>query len=179
MSTVQHEAIGRLLYIWLANLDWSKSSQSNAFCMNWEHCLAWAQESANQSCLDKFCQENKFSRVGAGYHYQWSLGRVWHDEGQYDDWSWWSWRQTIRRGGNQNENENLINSRIGRRFLIKTSPKRVFLINRWRLFCLHHRSKIPQTMPRESWKWAIISENITRSVNGLMSSFDSGIKRQM
>jgi len=132
MSTVQHEAIGRLLYIWLANLDWSKSSQSNAFCMNWEHCLAWAQESANQSCLDKFCQENKFSRVGAGYHYQWSLGRVWHDEGQYDDWSWWSWRQTIRRGGNQNENENPINSRIGRRFLIKSSPKRVFLINRWR-----------------------------------------------
>ena len=47
--------------------------------------------------------------------------------------------------------------------------KRVFLVNRWRLFCRDHQLKVktPQNNAKvKVEKWAIWSENTTRSVKG-------------
>ena len=95
MSTVQHEAIGRLLDIWLASLDWSKSGQSNAIV--WTENVV-SREHRNQqinhlSSINFFVRKTilKIWDWSPIYHYQRSLGHVWHDdEGQDDGEDKWS-----------------------------------------------------------------------------------------
>ena len=88
MSTVQHEAIGRLLDIWLASLDWSKSGQSNAIV--WTENVV-SREHRNQqinhlSSINFFVRKTilKIWDWSPIYHYQRSLGHVWHVEGPVD-----------------------------------------------------------------------------------------------
>ena len=157
--------------------------------MNWELCLAWAQESANQSLLDKLCQENKLSiedwLIRARYHYQWSLGHVWHVEGQYDDWSWWSLEINNLAGRVRGKiktsswcPENPINSRIGGKDWSKVLPKDFFSSKDGACSASTIGQNPPNNAKVKVEKWAIWSENMTQSANGLMVSFDPGIKRQ-
>ena len=71
MSTVQHEAIGRLLDIWLASLDWSKSGQSNAIV--WTENVV-SREHRNQQInhllsINFFLSGKQFLKFGIGARY--------------------------------------------------------------------------------------------------------------
>ena len=71
MSTVQHEAIGRLLDIWLASLDWSKSGQSNAIV--WIENVV-SREHRNQQInhllsINFFLSGKQFLKFGIGAQY--------------------------------------------------------------------------------------------------------------
>ena len=147
MSTVQHEAIGRLLYIWLANLDWSKYSQSNAFWYELRTLSRVSTGIGKSIILDK----NKFSRVWsqlAGWSGI-SLSMIIGPRLAWWRTIWWLIMMIMeiknQAGRRWNKNIKLV-SRKSNQFQDwggdEKIDKRVFLVNRWRLFCRDHQFKI-------------------------------------
>lgn len=145
MSTVQHEAIGRLLDIWLASLDWSKSGQSNAIV--WTENVV-SREHRNQqinhlSSINFFVRKTilKIWDWSPIYHYQRSLGHVWHDdEGQDDDDAAGRIGWRIKKKSFKQGCVKKVQSGLGGKY-----SRRVFLfIERWQFFLFSHPSKPPQ-----------------------------------
>ena len=150
MSTVQHEAIGRLLDIWLASLDWSKSGQSNAFV--WTENVV-SREHRNQQInhllsINFFLSGKQFLKFGIGARYitindHWAtFGMMMRDKMmvKINDHAAGRIGWRIKNKSFKQGCVKKVQSGLGEKY-----SRRVFLfIERWQFFLFSHQSEPPQ-----------------------------------